>query len=46
MVEATGTVNITLEGPLANAKARTSMDGLFKDVNVSRGRQMQMAEDL
>jgi hypothetical protein len=45
-MEAVGSVNITLEGEgLAKAKARTTTDGMFRDVHIHRGRQMAMAVD-
>jgi hypothetical protein len=38
-----GKVGITLEGFPQGVKARTSMDGFFKEVRVDRGRSMQAA---
>ncbi len=38
-LDATGTVNVHLTGGLEKMPARVSMDGLFRDVKVNRGRQ-------
>lgn len=42
-LDATGSVNVHLSGGLEKLPARVSMDGLFKDVQVSRGKQMESA---
>lgn len=39
-----GSLDITLHGFPAGAKPRASMDDLFKDVNVSKSRQMETAD--
>ncbi|KAA2236952.1 hypothetical protein [Salinarimonas soli] len=44
-VDANGTVNVFLDGAFKDAKVRTSMDGLFREVNVNRGRSMQAAQN-
>jgi hypothetical protein len=45
-VEGSASLDITINGIGPNYKARTSMDGMFKDVNLNKGRSMQMAEDI
>ncbi|WP_244642316.1 phage tail tip lysozyme, partial [Chelatococcus reniformis] len=42
---ATGSVNITLDGFPKGMRARTSMDGLFKEVTVNRPRAMPNADE-
>ena len=42
-MEANGSVQIQLMGGLEKMPARVSMDGLFKDVTVNRGKQMEQA---
>jgi hypothetical protein len=44
-VEPKGSVNVRLEGFPKGVKASTSMDGLFKEVSLSRGASMPMSED-
>lgn len=45
-VDAKGSVNVRLEGFPKGVKASTSMDGLFKEVSLSRGASMPMSEDV
>jgi hypothetical protein len=45
-VDATGTVNIHISGDHKNSNVKASTDGMFKDVNVNRGKPMGTAEDL
>ena len=38
-------LDTTVNGIGPNYRARTSVDGLFKDVNLNKGQSMPMAED-
>jgi hypothetical protein len=40
-----GTVNVQIQR-MPNYKAKSSMDGMFKVVNLNKGRSMAMAEDI
>ena len=44
-IEGSASVDITLNGFPAGTRTRTSAEGLFRDINLNRGRQMQQAED-
>ncbi|WP_188609902.1 hypothetical protein [Chelatococcus reniformis] len=45
-LEAAGTVNVHLSGGLEKLPARVSMEGLFKDARINRGKQMQPGEEI